>query len=62
MEREVKHHGVFCFEHLGERVSRPVLTEAPCLASSHDASNPSMLVALLAASLMVHLVEEDSKL
>lgn len=56
-------HGVFCFEHLGEGVSRPVLIiEAPCLASSHHGSKPSMIVALLAASLMVHLVEEDSKL
>lgn len=51
----------FCFEHLAERVSRSVLIEAPCLASSHHGNNPSMIVALLAASLMVHLVEEDSK-
>ena len=55
-------HGVLCFEHLGERVSRPVFIEAPCLASSHHGNNSSMIVALLAASLMVHLVEEDSKL
>lgn len=39
-----------------------MLIEAPCLASSHHGNNPSMMVPLLAASLMVHLVEEDSKL